>query len=443
MPSRSKCLPQGLVWRRFPTGTGHRAPTWATRRKTGAELSRLRRRAVVVYVTVLLIAMLLTGAGITLIATQMADRRMQRNLGRSEQAALLAQTGIEWALWSLNKDAEWRDKLVNGDVLSLDLAGLGSFTVTITDDDEDLADWPRDSLNLSAEGLGEGTFQYLQVIAQPEVLPLEALNTCLHAETEVHVHGGNQVTAIGAPVSCNGNIRNDEIIDGDVEAASLSGGGVITGSVTVPAPAKDMPGSGVFDYYVSIATEIPYFGHLTNQALAPGYNPWGATNPDGVYYIDTLGQDIDIQITRIHGTLVVDCPGKRVCLKQAVLLHNYRADYPVLVVNGRAELDYDSGAGGLSEVGSGVNFNPLGAPYEGDWDADLVDVYPSEVRGLVHATDEVRLKRTARIHGTLICQANVHVEGDNEIEHDPGLVENPPIGYEEVGNLKVVTGSWK
>jgi hypothetical protein len=47
----------------------------------------------------------------------------------------------------------------------------------------------------------------------------------------------------------------------------------------------------------------------------------------------------------------------------------------------------------------------VGAPYEGVWDEDLDDVYPNEIRGLIHVMGTLTLQQTARIVGTILCKA--------------------------------------
>jgi hypothetical protein len=163
-----------------------------------------------------------------------------------------------------------------------------------------------------------------------------------------------------------------------------------------------------------------------------------------LYYIDTLGHDVDIQGVRIHGTLVVRATGKKVCLKDAVFLKNYRTDYPTILVDGEMEVLMKTEQFNLSEATWIVNFNPPGAPFEEVTDADLVDTYPNEVHGLIHATDAIRLAETSLIRGTVISNYRIEVDGSNHIIHDQSLYEDPLLGYADpTSPMRIVPGTWR
>ena len=166
------------------------------------------------------------------------------------------------------------------------------------------------------------------------------------------------------------DILNEGVIYGDAEARStITNLGTIIGTQTVPVPDKAMPAATVVADYIVLATPITYGmvvgGVIDKQVLSPGNNPWGATDPDGVYYIDTLGGDLTIRASRIHGTLIVKCGAGTVRLETAALLHPYRTDYPTLIVDGDLEVLLDSGDIPLSEAQWEISFNPIGTPYEG------------------------------------------------------------------------------
>jgi hypothetical protein len=184
--------------------------------------------------------------------------------------------------------------------------------------------------------------------------------------------------------------------------------------------------------------QLPYSGSFDKDVLTPLCNTYGGgTAPDGLYYIDTLGNDLTIKGTRIHGTLVVDAVGKRVILDDAVFLRNYQADYPVLIVNGDLEVKHKSASKPLSESAWGTNFNPPGAPYQGGTDADQLDTYPNEVRGLVHATGNLKMDQTACVRGVVLCGGGVVCKNDHELVHDPSIAANPPDGYGTEGTMEV------
>ncbi len=255
------------------------------------------------------------------------------------------------------------------------------------------------------------------------------------------------LTAVGAPVSCDVQIANEGVIYGDAEAVMvISNTGTITGTQTVFVPSKAMPASTVFDMYVDLATDIPNPGLIDRKVLSPGNNPWGATDPDGVYFIDTLGGDLTIRASRIHGTLVVKCGSGTVRVETAALLHPYRTDYPTLIVDGNLEVLLDSGDMTLSEAQWGVNFNPSGTRFKAISNVDMTDEYPNEVQGLIHVTRNLLMSRSSRVWGAIICESTATCQQDTAVIHDPDLYANPPLGYTEsvaAPPMKIVSGTWQ
>ena len=257
------------------------------------------------------------------------------------------------------------------------------------------------------------------------------------------------LTAVGAPVSCDIQIVNDGVIYGDAEAVMvITNNGTITGTQTVApfVPSKAMPASTVVDMYIALATTIPNPGSIDGKVLSPGNNPWGATDPDGVYYIDTLGGDLTIRASRIHGTLVVKCGSGTVRLETAALLHPYRTDYPTLIVDGNLEVLLDSGDMTLSEAQWGVNFNPSGTRFKAISNADMTDEYPNEIQGLVHVTRNLLMSRSSRVWGAIICESTATCQQNTAVIHDPDLYANPPLGYTEsvaAPPMTIVSGTWQ
>jgi hypothetical protein len=361
------------------------------------------------------------------------------------EAGHLAFSGVEYAITIMNDVPTWRSAFLHGSsvpVLNQQLGG-GSFEIVLVDEEDgNLADQPSDPVRLYGIGRVGDAVRVHSVLSQP-AHGLDILRTAVHAGVEIQVKSGDELILTGAPASTNGNMRNDQILYGDVETVTVSGGGTTTGVTTITAP-KQMPDAGVFDMYCGMATQIPYIGHLLGGVLAPGYNVWGPTNEDGLYFIDTVGHDIDIEGVRIHGTLVVRAPGKKVRLREAVFLKNYRSDYPALLVDGELEIRMKTESFSLAETTWGVNFNPAGAPFEGVSDVDLTDTYPNEVYGLIHATNQIIFAETPRIRGTVISDYRIEIDGPTHIIHDRSLYEDPLLGYADpLSPMKIMSGTWR
>ncbi len=395
------------------------------------------------YIIVLASSMIVTVIGLASLLAIRVQRRSAEIVEDSAEARLCAQSAIELGLLFV-EDQSWRSTWPNGTWLSNQQLGGGSFSLEGKDPrDSDLADSQYDPVILTGTGTKGMAVHKAQIVLVPAIKPLEALNTCVHALDKLRIDNNKQITAVGAPVSTNGSLDNRGTIDGHVETGSVTRQGTITGTLTVPAPSKQMPDPEVISDYISKATTIPFTGNIDKQILTPTYNPWGPTNPDGIYFIDTDSNDLTITNSRIHGTLVIRTGNAKLTLGNAVFMHSYRSHYPVLIVDGKARIKCDSGDYALSENSCGTNFNPAGAPYLGQSDEDELDEYPNEIQGLVHVTGKLELEQTARIRGAVICEDEVRCKGQNVIIHDPALYASPPEGYIFVDGMQVSPGSCK
>ena len=117
-------------------------------------------------------------------------------------------------------------------------------------------------------------------------------------------------------------------------------------------------------------------GNIDKRLLAPGVNDYaGGLNAEGVYYIDTAGNDITIEFSRIHGTLVIDAgTNNKVIIQEECFIQPYRDDFPALIIRAMEvdlKLRSNSGVSTLKEDATGHNFNPTGAPYLGQTDSDV------------------------------------------------------------------------
>ena len=374
--------------------------------------------------------MILTTIGLgALFAIRVQRRSIQMTQDMAE-ARLHAQSAIELGLLFVQTNPNWRSAWSNGTWISNQSLGQGTYSINGVDPgDGDLADSEYDPLVLTGVGTCGIARHQTQVTLVPDIMPLEALNTCIHSSELLKVSGGHLIRAIGAPVSTNGVLDNDEMIDGDAEANSIDDTKTITGTLTVPAAQKSMPDPNVISNYISKATVVPFTGDINKQVLTPTYNPWGSTNPDGVYFIDTGDHDLTMQRFRYKGTLIVRLGTKMLTLAKKVLMQNYRSDYPVLIIDGDMEMVFDSYSATLSEAVDSRNYNPPGAPYQGQSDSDMTDGYPNEIQGLVHVTGFLKLNNTARVKGAIICEDSVECASQNTIIHNPSLYAIPPEGY--------------
>ena len=386
------------------------------------------------YVAVLALSMIVTAIAVGAIAIVRAQARGSDALSDAAEARLYALSAIELGRLWISQDSSWRANHPNGAWATNQPIGNGTFTLEGTDPvDGILANRPHDPLVLKATGTKGSATQIVQVTLAAQPVPLPALKYALHAGGQVHPLSGKQINSGFATLSTNGSLRNEGLIIGNVEAMSSVTTGNVTGTVTIPATTKVFPPGSVVEMYALLGTEIDPGSSLDKEVLAPGRDPYGATNADGVYVIRPSG-DFTLRRTRINGTLVIVCPaGRTVTIKDQVFLQPYRSDYPALIVVGNVDFQNTTTGTPLSEF-SNANFNPTGAPYLGVTDSDQADTYPSEIQGLVHVNGTVTFSGACTIRGLLLCESTaaadaVLINTTPTIIYTSSLYTNPPQGY--------------
>jgi len=403
--------------------------------------ARTRGRRGSVYIMTLGVAASVTVIGLASVAISRVNARGVTRSNDWAEARMLAFTAAEHALTQIDRSGDWRDDF-DGETTSKSF-GNGTFSWQVVDQgDGDLTDNSSDDAVVIATGQVNDASYSISLVLKMETAPLEALKTCITSKDDIEVDRHDSVTLTGAYMHVGDRLDNRGTINGDVKARRIRHSGTINGTLTTPVDPLAMPDSGVFNMYKALATEISRTGTLEKMVISPNSAPDGVTNPDGVYYMDTRGRDLKIKKLRLHGTLVIKTRGGKVKIEDCVFMQSYRADYPVLIVYGnKVELKYKSGSKNLRESEHNTNFNPPGSPYAGQSDSDKSDEYPNEIRGLIHVTNDIKLKETARVRGTIICEDDVDCEGANEIIYDSSLYDNPPVGYTS-SDSKVVPDAW-
>jgi hypothetical protein len=314
---------------------------------------------------------------------------------------------------------------------------LNGVTVTIAlsdPNDGDLTNRPNDPVVITATATkGQARCVLRQTLTAAPV-PLPALAYALHGGGQIRIDTGLRLILGNATVSTNNDLRNDSVIEGNVDVASCSTAGVIYGTLTSGSAAKALPDVPVPAAYAKLGTQIsPPSGVIDGKVLTPGCNPWGTPNPDGVYVVKP-GDNLTIRNTRVNGTLVILAHGRTVTIDGPVLFQNTRADYPALIVDGDLYIKFTRAASGLSESSAGVKFTPGGAPYHGVTDADMSDTYPSEIDGLVHVTGFLTVSRPFLVRGAVIAEGSggdaVRLDtGSMQVVYDSTLYTSPPQFY--------------
>jgi hypothetical protein len=410
-------------------------------------LSRRPARRGGIYIAILGASMLVTVLGVAALATVAVERLSAELSADMASARCAAESGVDLVMLVIQTDSTWRTSRSNGPWMAGLAVGDATVSVEVTDPgDSNLANRPTDSVLVKATGRKGQAVHIVQVLVKASGDPIDALKMAVHTAGQLHVNSGATLSTTGAPSSTNTTLANEGTIKGSAECLAALPIGTITGSLTLLAPSKAMPAASTRTLYAGLGTPItPPPSTIDKVVLGPGVNPYGPADPDGLYVISTAS-DLTIRNTRLYGTLVVRCPGRKVVIDQTVLLQNYRADYPVLLIDGDLVVQLDSSAQ-LSEAVQGTNFNPVGAPFQGSSDIDILDSYPCQIQGLVHVTGTVTISGSAKVIGAIIAESSalsdaVAAKNAPEVVYDPKLATNPPMGYMKSVRMSIVPGSW-
>jgi hypothetical protein len=408
----------------------------------------IRTRRGGVYISVLGAAMLVSLIGLTALAAVRLERVSIATTADAEQARLYAQSAVELGAQLVQNDPLWRTTRTSGVWIADRRIGDGRFTLEGIDPiDGNFLNRPTDPLLLRATATRGRARQVVQARLDARGEPLNVLETALYATGDVRIRGTTSVNIIGnIPLGTGQTLRNDGVVAGNAECLLYTGTGTVSGTLDIAAAPRILPTSDTFAMYADLGTPISPGGVIDRRLLAPGVNPWGQTDPDGVYVIRT-NSNLTIRDSRIHGTLVIIAPGKTVTFTGRVLIHTASEDYPALLVHGDVVFNQYSDQP-LSESALGVNFNPPAAPYQGISNTDIADTYPSEIQGLVHIRGTLEVTGEPRIHGTVIIESpagsqSLDVRDVFELEYDPQALANPPMGYMDVLQMKMRPRSWR
>jgi hypothetical protein len=362
-----------------------------------------------------------------------------------------ARTAAELARFLISNDISWRTTYSNGQLITNRATGTGTVTVTIQDPvDNNLANHPHDPLRLNITAVDRRATQRFQLDLEANPVPLRALAHGMHCWSGLNVQANGILQVYGGPVGVNGSLVNNNTIDGDVVATTISRQGIVTGTVTNSASVLSYPPQSVPTKYSEMGTQFTSGLNLIEKAvIAPGLNPFGQLNSGGVYIVRPT-TNMTIRNTRIHGTLIVVMPNTstRLTIEDNVFFQPAQPGYPALIVQGNLDLRYRSDGETLSESALSTNFNPAGAPYGNHTNTTTTDVYPSEIRGLVYCTRQLRWYNNGLLRGGVCVEGigvttGTEIHGTPRVLYDPYLFFSPGPWLTERVNLVPQLGTWK
>jgi len=395
-------------------------------------------------------------ASVGMVVVRLESRIVQAN-AQQQQARLLAQSAVEFAVNWIQRESNWRNILVNGYEGPATNYGQGSIAWKAVDADGDFTNDLQDPVEIQGIGRVGEAVVVESVTLEPGGPGLSCLNAAMHSNGQILLQGG---ALLGAHrIDSDQSISANGQIDASASYANINANAwsttAITGSVSGSQsanqnPAREMPGPQVFDYYKSNGTwiditSLPDVGGkrtIDKRLISPAANPFGATNAEGIYVIDCGGAVIEIANSRIVGTLVLLNPGAGSRTNVTVYMQAAVGNYPALLVEGDFRLGHwDLWVG---EPALGVNFNPPGTPYLGEEDSVADDQYPSSIDGLVYISGQMTFTSSDSpvVNGCLVC-GTVVADGILTANYSDVYLNYPPPGFATGDPMRIQRGSWK
>jgi hypothetical protein len=429
-----------------------------------------RARRGSVYVAVLGVAMISSMIGLAALHIERVNVRAAAGRSAILEAQIAANSAIELALASINADANWRSTFVYGaDVPDGSWTSLGSsakckFSLrdvdgSLLDNVSDVNDG-NDSVTLRGTGSAGGATCVTTVLLEPRNRGLNCLDVSLHSAGQLTVD--NNITLdTNQTVSSNTSIYIQVVvdllgirlggswIDGNAwSTGSITDNGVKNGTVwRNQSPPREMPDpAAVFDYYKNVGTRIPISSipsrELRRVVLSANSNPYGQTNPQGIYVIDCAGQQLTIRDARIRATVVLINASSTPRIVGTINWEPAAANYPALMVQGNLYMNWDGGSQ-LSESSHSVTFNPPGTPYLGSADLDTGDNYPGIIKGLVYVTGNLTADRSTVHEGIVLVGGSAAFYASSNLTYNAAARDFPPPGFTAGAGMRVVPGTWR
>lgn len=337
----------------------------------------------------------------------------------------------------------WRQSASADGVLTFG-TGDASVSVTASDpDDGDLADSEDEQVVFTSEALVGGARRVVQVRALPGTDPADVLAFGLFAGGSLDLNSteswGVQPIGANSGVTVSSSIINQQVTSaGTISGSTILGGQrTRTGEVVVPSAESALA------HYLAVGTVIELAGplELRQSVISPtSFAGRAETNSMGVYVIRCRGMRVTIDRCRIVGTLVLADPGDGSGIIGPVNWAPAIAGYPALMSDGDLELVLSSEE--LVEGVNGVgNLNPAGAPADGVTDSDQLDVYSSEISGLMYVGGTLALSGEGGLNDPVIALGDVKANSAKLHLRASRAVSGPP-GFRVGPEFRVMQGSW-
>ncbi len=392
------------------------------------------------YIVALLAGTIVTISGLSALSIATTQARTNTLEDRHAMSQLMARTTLEYAksgVAAMLQDGDTRLNL-RGDVDFGVTSSYGDGAWRLVEVDGSPLNNEDGPILIEVRGEnGETSFRQ-EALLVPSGETFDVMQMALYAGESLLIRSGSSVTS-ELPIGASFDVEaTAALVDAPVEAGESVIGGVYLSSTASRTTKRLMPADDLFTYYVNLGEEIDIAAlparsssyWLEELVLSPSENPFGRTNPLGIYFIDCAGARVTLSNVRVVGTLVLLNSVNESYIGPRTLMQPLHPWMPSLLVQG--DLGFYGGTLGPSESIAGLNFNPAGTPYKFVSDNDTTDVYLSEVQGLCYVSDTARFYLPSQpIRGKVIAGNGIRVRSgvDVTLFHDPSVEQYPPYGF--------------
>lgn len=426
-------------------------------RRSEQRAGGLKRRRGYVYLAVLFTS-LIVAASVAAALTASTANLSARNGRTGRMSALrLAESELHRVAAVMQDDIAWRDAFEN-DVFtdwyapSVDGVPLAAAEVRVrfSDDDGDLADDHFDPVAVTVQANVEHSTATLIATLEPDPVAWDLLRYAVTATDDLQLNNGSVLTT-ESPVQVSDDCQSNSYgilvtprLECDRQMEFTLRGDQAVDSLVLPSRS-------LMDDYIDQGTQIdlnalPVFDSrraIRDVVLSASNNPFGATDPAGIYWIDAGGSSLRISNCRIEATLAIR-DANTIEIRDAVQWQYPTGPDAILVTDGKIEMT--ELVAELSENDRGVNFNPFRSPYRGVADVDTDDSYPCEFRGVISTPDRFEIDATGlngylRFTGSVLCH-DLRIEaGSVQIHSLSELISDPPRGLADPTPMRFVRGT--
>ena len=251
----------------------------------------------------------------------------------------------------------------------------------------------------------------VQIAATGE--PLAVLRYALTAGNTVKIE--NKACVYGN-VHTHANIvktGGDTWIIGDAEAVTtIDETTNITGAILPGSLPKSLPSTDeILAYYLPRATEIPYRTDIDGVVISAASNPYGPTNPNGIYYIDMADNNLTIKHSMIQATLIL-LNAKDSKLDKMIQWWAPAPNQPALIVTTSA----------LFRIQMDLN---------------------AFVDGMIYVDGNLELSQRGDTYGPVIATGTINIKDEAYTYADNDVYNDPPPPFEQGGETAIVENSWR